>query len=333
MRIERITSLTELDNSRPLWEEVLQAVKPDNTFLSYEWFSCWSRYFSTTGELEILVLFDPNNIPVAIAPLLRSDSRLCFLADREVTDYCDFIFPAERAETLLREILGFITKELPEINSLQLINIPESSPTLKHLIGLAPDLGLSVFKQVSEVAPILDLPGTYAEFLAGLSRKNRHELRRKLKKYDLLTDIKVTTFTSPKKIRTEMAAFIELHKLCGRDKSIFWEKPGMPDFFRDIAFELAKDGRAELNLLILKEDLLAAQFNFIEDEKILLYNTAFATEYAELSPGIYLFDFRIKKAIAEKRKKMDFLRGREKYKYYFGAQDSKIFDLTVQFNR
>jgi len=332
MRIERISSQAELQNKRPFWEKVQTSAQNYNIFLSSEWISCWSRYFSPAGTLSVLIFFDQNDDPAGIAPLQHIDNKLCFLAGRDVTDYCDFIFPADQAESLFKALLLFIKKEFPGIHSLELINIPESSPTLIHLNRLAPDFGFSVLLQESEVVPILALPDSYAEYEAGLARKNRHELRRKLRRFERLADFKITSITAPEMIRTAIDAFIELHRSGGPDKSLFWEKPGMSDFFQDIASNLAKNGQAELNLLQVENRLLAGQFNFLSADTVYLYNTAFSQEYADLSPGIYLFDFRIKKAINEKRNKMNFLRGREKYKYYFGAQDSKIFDLTLGLN-
>lgn len=74
---------------------------------------------------------------------------------------------------------------------------------------------------------------------------------------------------------------------------------------------------------------MAALLNFSYSDQILFYNVAFNKDFSRYSPGLFLFNHCIKQAISKGKKKADFLRGREKYKYYFGAEDSKIFRLIL----
>ena len=76
---------------------------------------------------------------------------------------------------------------------------------------------------------------------------------------------------------------------------------------------------------IILFEMLTGRLPF--NEEISFYNVAFDREYARYSPGIYLFHESIKRVFAKRIRKVDFLRGREKYKYYFGAKDCKIYKL------
>jgi CelD/BcsL family acetyltransferase involved in cellulose biosynthesis len=86
----------------------------------------------------------------------------------------------------------------------------------------------------------------------------------------------------------------------------------------------------ELNVLFLEDRLIAALLNFLYKDTLYFYNIAYERDYAAYSPGFYLFDHSIKHAIAQGRKAADFLRGREKYKYFFGAKESKIYSLKLK---
>jgi CelD/BcsL family acetyltransferase involved in cellulose biosynthesis len=104
----------------------------------------------------------------------------------------------------------------------------------------------------------------------------------------------------------------------------------MSDFFQEVASRFSLQKWVELNFLFCKDRIMAALLNFSYADTIYFYNVAFNKDYAWYSPGLFLFNHCLKQAISEGKRKADFLRGREKYKYYFGAEDSKIFRLILR---
>jgi CelD/BcsL family acetyltransferase involved in cellulose biosynthesis len=100
-------------------------------------------------------------------------------------------------------------------------------------------------------------------------------------------------------------------------------------FFRTIATLFSAKGWIEFNVLCFQNDLAAILLNFVYHDEIHFYNAAFNPNYALFSPGIYLFNQSIRQAIKDKKRRADFLRGREKYKYYFGAKECSIIDFTL----
>ena len=77
--------------------------------------------------------------------------------------------------------------------------------------------------------------------------------------------------------------------------------------------------------VVIEQDL---SFTYLDE--IHLYNVAYNQSYQRYSPGHFLFHESIRQAIQQKKKTVDFLRGGEKYKYDFGAQDSKIWNLDIR---
>ena len=181
----------------------------------------------------------------------------------------------------------------------------------------------------TEVAPGLDLPLTYEEYLKNLVRKNRHELRRKKRKIESQRGLLYERVNDPEGVRNYIDLFIELHRKNSSSKREFWQKKGMAQFFRTITALFSTNGWIEFNVLYLEEDLAAILLSFVYLDEIHFYNIAFNTKYAPFSPGIYLFNQSIRQAIKDNKRRADFLRGREKYKYYFGAKECKIMDLFL----
>jgi CelD/BcsL family acetyltransferase involved in cellulose biosynthesis len=201
---------------------------------------------------------------------------------------------------------------------------------LLRLPELAVKHGLMYEAQESEVVPVLILPGSYQAYLQNLGRKSRHELRRKSRKLDSLVDVRFEKITDPEKLRSVIKEFVNLHKASGPAKQEFWKKRGMSEFFAHLVHHFSKENWVELDALCIGDRLVAALLSFSYGDTMYFYNVTYDLEYAAYSPGFYLFDHAIKQAIAEGKKAVDFLRGQEKYKYFFGAEESKIYNLKLK---
>jgi CelD/BcsL family acetyltransferase involved in cellulose biosynthesis len=283
-----------------------------------------------TSELNILFFWDGANSLVGIAPLMIKDDGLQFIASHEVTDYCDFIFSDKRREEFFYHLWYHIQGNMSRFSRAEFINIPASSPTLSSLTRLASGHGWECETLLSEVAPVLILPESYDGYLQSLDRKNRHELRRKLRKLGSLKDVHIERFADSERLGDALQEFISLHKASSPAKQEFWQKRGMTEFFSRMVHKFALENWAELLLLYVEGRTIAALLDFTNADTVYFYNIAFDSDYSAYSPGFFLFDHAIKQAIADGKAVVDFLRGQEKYKYFFGAKESKIYSLNLK---
>ncbi len=329
MKVERIRDPESLEELKDSWNKLLFSSEQNCIFLTHEWISSWWKCFSEDNSLEILIFKDEEGSLAGIAPFMTTDKILRFIASQEVSDYCDVITLKERRAEFHENLLSYLNTNYSYIKKIELMNLKASSPTLSFLPSLAPEFGYSSSCTETEVAPLLELPSSYEDYMKGLSKKNRHELRRKLKRIESLEGVKITKVTDTRELQSSLETFIALHKEGSPSKERFWEKKGMSDFFQEIASRFSLQKWVELNLLFYEDRIMAALLNFSYLDTVYFYNVAFNKDYARYSPGLFLFNHCIKQAISEGKKKADFLRGREKYKYYFGAEDSKIFRLIL----
>ncbi len=329
MKVERIRDLESLDELKDTWNKLLFSSEQNCIFLTHEWISSWWKCFSEKNSLEILIFKDEKENPEGIAPFMIKNKTLHFIASREVSDYCDIITVSERRKEIYENLLNYFRINYSDIKKIELINIKSLSPTLAFLPLLAPEHGFSSSCIETEVAPLLELPSSYEDYMKGLSKKNRHELRRKLKRVESLKGVETAKVTKTKELQSSIETFIALHKKGSPSKQKFWQKKGMCDFFSEITYRFSLQKWVELNFLYYEERIMAALLNFSYSDQIYFYNVAFNKDFAWYSPGLFLFNHCIKQAISDGKRKVDFLRGREKYKYYFGAEDSKIIQLTL----
>ena len=98
--------------------------------------------------------------------------------------------------------------------------------------------------------------------------------------------------------------------------------PRVQSFHRDAVPRLIASGAARLQALRIG-GLLAAVFYLLLDgtERVFAYLGGFDPAFAYESPGTLLFAALIESAIREGLGELHFLRGREAYKYAWGATD------------
>lgn len=331
MEVERIRNLEDLDKKREEWNEFLFQTPKNCIFLTYEWFSSWWKCFSENNSLEILIFKDENNSMAGIAPLMLKEGSLHFIASREVSDYCDFIHAKEKQGEFYENLLEYLAKHYSGIDKIELINIKYPSPTITFLPQLASTYKFTLKSFEAGVAPFLSLPSTYESYLALLGRKSRHELRRKLKRIESLTNVKTLRITDTQELEMYIEEFISLHQKSSASKANFWGKKGMTEFFREFVYRFSLKRWVELNFLLYQDKIIASLLNFSYFNRLYFYNSAYDREYSSLSPGFFLFHHCLKQAIIEGNEKADFLRGEEKYKYDFGAGEDKIFKVLLSF--
>ncbi len=330
MEVERIARYERFIETRQQWNALLSCSGQNSPFLAHQWFDAWWQNFGRDRELEILFFRDRSESLVGIAPLMESNNVLGFIASHEVTDYCDFFSNAEKHDEFYGDLLDHLQRNIPEYSHAEFINIPGSSPTLSVLPRLANEHNMTCEIKEGESVPILRLPGSYQEYVTNLGRKNRHELRRKIRKLESLGHIRYEQIKTSEELKPAIQEFISLHKRSNLSKREFWQKREMSDFFQTLTDHFSSESWVELNMLYFENRFIAALLNFWFEDILYFYNIAYDRDYASYSPGFYLFDRAIKHAIANQISIADFLRGGEKYKYFFGAEESKIYSLKLR---
>ena len=183
-----------------------------------------------------------------------------------------------------------------------------------------------------DVCPVVALPeaGDFDDFLATLGKKERHEIRRKLRRAEAAGPITLTRSTDP---LADLPQFVELHQKRWGAEGLFPETPGgamSRVFFRRLFELLGPDGPLVLSFLAVGERRIGAGVHLEDGPSLLYYNAGLDPEVRELSPGVLMIASYVRAALAGGFRRMDFLRGDEPYKYEWGAADEPIQRLLVR---
>ena len=318
----------ELERLEPEWRALLPRAGVNKVFASPTWLRVWWDEFGGGRELILLSVRRDGEL-VGVAPLMREGDAIRFAGDTEICDYMDFIAAAGEEEAVVVAVLRSLGEE--PWGELVLWAVPEGSPTLRALQTAASGFGLSVSIETEDVCPRVDLPATWEEYLGTLDKKDRHELRRKLRKLSQGGAVNLEVIGEPAAVQGALEDFLRLYRISRTDKAAFMTDQ-MERFFRAIVAALAAEGRLELIFLTLGGVRTAAVLCFCEDGDQLLYNSGYDPAYAHLSVGLLSKALALQQAIDEGKRRFDFLRGREPYKYDLGARDAAVYRCTVRRN-
>jgi CelD/BcsL family acetyltransferase involved in cellulose biosynthesis len=274
------------------------------------------------AEAVTLAVGDP---PHGIAALARDLDGTLRFAGGELTDEQDVVAPAGQERAVATAVGTWIAGETPRRVGLDFV--PEETPTLDAVGAVLAEHGYRVDRSRLITSPRLTLPGDFEEYVQGLGKKERHELRRKIRRLENATRASFR-WASDAERGAMLDRFFALHRLSRGDKADFMT-PDVERFFRDIADALAPLGRLRLGVLRAHDEDAAVLFAFAYRRTLALYNAAYDPSLASLSIGIVGHAWAIREAIGERFDTYDLLRGDEPYKYDLGAADRWLGRLVA----
>lgn len=334
MQITIYTEATAFDTLVDEWDDLCARSVNAPFFMRHSYQRLWWQCLGN----EALVLMAFRNEAgqlVGLAPLYASthetgQQELSFVGCVDISDYLDLLVDRDYVEAVHQAFLDCLSSSNgPAWDKLYLCSLPHNSITHTQLAEAARARGWAVRVSQQDVCPVITLPGSWEDYLAGLDKKQRHEIRRKIRKIEREAETRWYAITSEENLATAMDEFIDLHQKSTRDKEGFWSDE-LVLFFKAMAIELARANWFRLYFIELNGVKAAAMLCFDYNNEFLLYNSGYDPEqFANLSPGNVLTSFVIQDAIRLGRKRFDFLRGDEEYKFRFGAQPEPVYDLEI----
>jgi CelD/BcsL family acetyltransferase involved in cellulose biosynthesis len=202
--------------------------------------------------------------------------------------------------------------------------------------------GWTLNVEQEDVCPVIRIPegADLDGFLSTLGKKERHEIRRKVRRAESAGDVQLVDSADP---AVDLDEFIDLHQRRWGDDGLFPATPGGDQsrvFIRRL-FELfgeranaadATPRDPSLHLAFLEVDgrRIGAAIFFETPGALLYYNAGVDPDARELSPGVVLLERLVRRAIEKGKCRVDLMRGDEPYKYEWGARDEPIQRLLVR---
>jgi len=335
MQLQHYSNAEGFTALQPAWNALLRVSRANTVFSTWEWQTTWWRYLAA-GDLWLTAARDAAGAPLAIFPCYcrvnpAGERSIRLVGCVEVADYLDLIVRAGDEEPAYRAFVeALLSDAAPAWDVVELCNLAERSPTCTLLPDVARAAGLRATVLQEDVCPVISLPSSWEEYLSSIDKKQRHEIRRKLRRAEKEARLEWYVVNERETLDDEIETFLRLHRLSRPDKEGFMDDT-MAAFFHGIARAMFDAGWLQLMHLKLDGEVEASVLSFDYDDTIMLYNSGYDPQgHPQLSPGSVLISLCIRHAIELGRRAFDFLQGDEIYKYRFGAQDTRVYRALIE---
>lgn len=339
MQLEVINSKEHFDTLGSEWNRLLEHSASHVPFLRHEYLSTWWSTLGggewERGELNLVIARQPDGELCGIAPLFFTQNldwkdALMLLGSIEISDYLDLICRPQDLKPFVSALLDLLVAGgLPDWQVLDFYNILEDSPTLPILEQAARERGMEFAKQKLYHCPYIQLPGDWEEYLMGIDKKQRHEIRRKIRRVEN-ADLPARWYIveDESSLEGEIEAFLMLMAQDAEKQSF------LTDVMRTQMIEAVKAAFREdwlqLSFLEIGGEKAAGYLNFDYGNHIWVYNSGINYDLGSYSPGWVLLGYLLQWANEHERDAFDFMRGDEDYKYRFGATDRFVVRAQVR---
>lgn len=319
------------DFARRDWSALVTADPAGTFFHTPQYLKLYWEEFGHEPEHLLLAFAEDGGAQVGAAAFERSGSTLRFLGGTEVTDYQGPVALPEHQPAVAKEMFAALER-LEDWTEADLRGLPEDRSWLSLLADAAQAQGLSVAveEEANGVAPFLEIPGSFEEYLGQLPSKLRHEIKRKARKLETELGPWHLCLATQHDLEEFLDTFVEMHRTSEGPKGVFLQ-PGMEIFFRRLGEAFLPRGLFSLAFLELEgHRKLAGTIGFRYEGTYYLYNSAFDRAYQAVAPGMVLVAEDIRTAIESGCSAFDLLKGDYAYKYRFGAIPRLVRRLVLR---
>ena len=289
------------------------------------WLKTWWETFGNNEVFTILTGYCDGKL-IGIAPLRVHEKTAQFIGDENVCDYQDMVVAPNHHYEFIQAILFFLKKK--GIRCLKLGTLRPDSISLTRLPNLAKQMGYAVVcNQVAFSFEII-LPRTWESYLKMLAGKQRHEIRRKLRRLNEAGEIRFRVIKRPDEVSENMDTFFSMFKASRPDKSEFLTDQ-MVSFFRLLAQRMAQQGFLRMYFLDIDRMPAAGVMCFDFNNILFLYNNGYNPQFSHLSPGFLSKVYSIRNSIDQGKLRYDLLKGDEGYKKRLGSTPVPLYHLKI----
>ena len=321
-----IVSQEEFNDVWQDWESLLRVCKNQRIFQTPSWHYLWWKEMGNGAQLHLTCFREDGNL-IAIAPLMSVNTSLSFLGDTDLWDYHDFVIAPGKEAPVFASLFEVINDQ--QWSDFTLTSVPEDSSCLDYLPQLSKQNGYMFEKIPEDVAPGAILPATWDEYLSSLSKKDRHELRRKLRRLESESNFRWYAIETADGLDESLGDFFSLMRQSRQDKAEFLT-PEREMFFRQAFGEMAELDFLRLFFMEIDGERVASAVCFDYGSTRFLYNSGYNPAYSQLSVGLLLNALCVRQSIDAGIRYFDFLRGDEPYKYDLGAKDLNLYRIVIR---
>jgi CelD/BcsL family acetyltransferase involved in cellulose biosynthesis len=223
------------------------------------WLQAVRRHLDSRGEPHIVTVHDGSRV-VGIAPLSIQDRTVRFLGNPDVCDYQDIIVVPGQAARVMAAVVSHLHDR--GLRRMELQTLRPDAAALRALQDLPSGPDRVVTVEPDGVTFQTPLPDAWDDFLMQLSGKQRHEVRRKLRRLENHGVFNYLTAGIDVDLDHAAGHFLRLFHMNRVDKAAFMDA-AMKDYFRELIGAAARLRILKLHVLEVATTSMRAIFTTV----------------------------------------------------------------------
>ena len=277
------------------WDELATRTGNEAAWLTHGWLDCWWRAFGTECQMFIPTVWEDDRL-VAAAPMMvkkekvkRIGCRVLRFMENGLTPRSQLLLDPSFPEAV-NGIWRLILSERKRWDLAVLANVPHQDVPMDIWRDTLAASGLRFVEMPDRQSPFIDLSQGYEAFLAGISRKQRENIKASGSRLSRRGTVNVRVYARSEEL-------LPVLEVCAGISSRSWKAVGHFDlasrpahraFYRSLATEPSTEGRLLVFILRLDEQPIAFNIVVRSGSYVTGLVTDYNLDYKQASPGVYL---------------------------------------------
>lgn len=329
VHVEEVTRTADLDGHRDAWQALHSRSARGDLFNSFEWLRAWLSAFWSGRPISFRFVWRGREL-IGVVPLLpdRLGELTCrntlVTAVNHETSRLSILTDGDD-EAVLEAVLRDEARR-PGRPRLVFKGLEVDSHLCPALETAAEAVGLRTIAREQGASPVIEFDGTWTDYLAQRTRKTRHEMGRKRRKFLGVEGARWRIASEPDDVEEALRAVLAVERESwkeGSGTSIATEE-GLDDFYRDLARRLADSGMLRIYVLEALGLPIAHVYCAVRGNILYALKTSYRMDHARLSPGAVIIGFMLEDACAAGYGVVDLLGAQDGWKTSFatGARET-----------
>ena len=334
MNIIRYRSFREFSDHQLAWESLSEA----NPMASPQWVIPWWETYGQSEDRELYWLAGlVGDELVGVAPLyvdnVNSSKRLRFLGDGKVcSDHMSLLSTPDHSSLCAVNVCDWVREEVGNSwNSAHFECVPAEDKNTIALSDLLHNAGFAIYQRPNCSSWQVELPGTWDEYLSRLSKNQRKRCRRWCRQWIDSGKLTRKSVTSQDDLDEAFENLCRLHNARRRfvGQTGAFEDQQFFEFHKQATRELLESDQLRIDFLMEGSRPITCEYLFTSNSAVFSYQSGYDPEYSTIGAGNISLTLAIRSAIEDGYRTFDFLRGSEKYKQSWKADETKTIDVHV----
>ncbi|MGE5308819.1 MAG: GNAT family N-acetyltransferase [Deltaproteobacteria bacterium] len=310
------------------WDRLFEEAGQDNFFLGWPWIKTWWECFGRSMQPRIITVRGSSGRLEGAAALAIRQRRMAGIAVKcveligsgsEVTpDHLGFISLPGIRDGFARTVFSELRKRSREWDMIRLTDLQDDEAVR---CAASRAFGTQAEAVQRGICPFIELPSSWEIYSGSLARRVRYNINRQERELGKRFRVDFSLCRDRDQLGPLMEKFEAAHRqrMAAKGKNglqasldpLFWH------FHRQVADEAFDRGQLLFGAVTLDGELAACQYGFCCGKRFLFYQSGLDPRFEEFSVGFLLTAFMVRELIGRGFAEYDFLRGDERYKFFF----------------